>query len=111
MVGTSIVANHEPAATAGAANANANEAPVVNDQTFSVAENSGNGTVVGTVSASDGDVTPTTFQDWAISGGTGQTAFAIHPTSAEELVTMKTADQAEDARKEVDTGLEWQEAS
>jgi glutathione reductase (NADPH) len=36
---------------------------------------------------------------------------AIHPTSAEELVTMKTADQAEDARKEVDTGLEWQEAS
>ncbi|MEJ2315951.1 MAG: glutathione-disulfide reductase [Gammaproteobacteria bacterium] len=35
----------------------------------------------------------------------------IHPTSAEELVTMKVPDQAHDAHKDVDTGLEWQEAS
>lgn len=35
----------------------------------------------------------------------------IHPTSAEELVTMKVPDQAHDAHRDVDTGLEWQEAS
>ena len=35
----------------------------------------------------------------------------IHPTSAEELVTMKVPDQAHDARRDMDTGLEWQEAS
>src|SRR5262249_30996767 len=46
-------------------------------QTFSVAENSANGTAVGTVAATDGDVTPTTFQGWAITGGTGVGVFAI----------------------------------
>jgi glutathione reductase (NADPH) len=35
----------------------------------------------------------------------------IHPTSSEELVTMKVPDQAHDEHKDVDTGLEWQEAS
>ena len=35
----------------------------------------------------------------------------IHPTSAEELVTMKVPDQAHDVHRDVDTGLEWQEAS
>ena len=35
----------------------------------------------------------------------------IHPTSSEELVTMKVPDQAHDARRDMDTGLEWQEAS
>ncbi len=36
---------------------------------------------------------------------------AIHPTSAEELVTMKTADVREEAHHSVDNGIEWQEAS
>lgn len=35
----------------------------------------------------------------------------IHPTSSEELVTMKVPDQAHDDHKEIDTGIEWQEAS
>jgi glutathione reductase (NADPH) len=35
----------------------------------------------------------------------------IHPTSSEELVTMKVPDQAHDGHRDVDTGLEWQEAS
>ena len=38
-------------------------------QTFSVAENSANGTAIGTLVATDGDVTPTTFQNWTITGG------------------------------------------
>jgi glutathione-disulfide reductase len=36
---------------------------------------------------------------------------AIHPTSAEELVTMKVPDVDQEAHDNVDNGLEWQEAS
>jgi len=36
---------------------------------------------------------------------------AIHPTSAEELVTMKTPVQHHEMHHDVDNGLEWQEAS
>ena len=36
---------------------------------------------------------------------------AIHPTSAEELVTMKVPDVTHDEHHSVDNGLEWQEAS
>lgn len=36
---------------------------------------------------------------------------AIHPTSAEELVTMKVPDVAHENHHNVDNGLEWQEAS
>jgi glutathione-disulfide reductase len=36
---------------------------------------------------------------------------AIHPSSAEELVTMKTPDIHHDVHHEIDNGLEWQEAS
>ncbi|MGB5261301.1 MAG: glutathione-disulfide reductase [Gammaproteobacteria bacterium] len=36
---------------------------------------------------------------------------AIHPTSAEELVTMKVPDLTHSTHHNVDTGLEWQEAS
>src|SRR5262249_30763788 len=56
--------------------------PVVTaGQSFSVAENSANGTAVGTVVATDGDVTPTTFQGWQITGGSGATAFALDPST------------------------------
>jgi glutathione reductase (NADPH) len=36
---------------------------------------------------------------------------AIHPTSAEELVTMKVPDTTHEAHHNVDTGIEWLEAS
>src|SRR5690606_15407706 len=52
-----------------------NDAPVPADgQVFTVAENSANGTVVGTVAADDVDGDTLSF---AITGGTGSTAFAI----------------------------------
>jgi len=35
---------------------------------------------------------------------------AIHPTSAEELVTMKTPDQAAAAATDADHDVEWREA-
>jgi hypothetical protein len=58
---------------------NVNEAPVVTAATFSLAENSANGTAVGTVSASDPDVGQTrTFS--IVSGNTGG-AFAINATT------------------------------
>ena len=61
--------------------------PVVTaGQSFGMAENSANGTVVGSVLATDGDVTPTTFGSWTITGGTGNTAFAINPASGQVTV-------------------------
>ena len=36
---------------------------------------------------------------------------ALHPTSAEELVTMKVADASHPSHHNVDNGLEWREAS
>ncbi len=36
---------------------------------------------------------------------------AIHPSSAEELVTMKTAQQTSNDQYEIDDGLEWRQAS
>ncbi len=48
-------------------------------QTFAVDENSPGGTSVGMLVATDADVTPATFQDWSITGGTGASAFAIDP--------------------------------
>ena len=66
--------------------------PVVTaGQSFSMAENSANGTVVGSVLATDGDVTPTTFGSWTITGGTGDTAFAINPASGQVTVADSCA--------------------
>src|SRR5262249_22221045 len=59
-------------------------------QPFSIAENSASGTAVGTVVATDGDVTPTTFQSWTITGGTGATAFAINATTGAITVADST---------------------
>lgn len=36
---------------------------------------------------------------------------AIHPASAEELVTMKAPDVVDETHHSVDNGIEWQEAS
>ena len=38
------------------------------------------------------------------------TTIAVHPTSAEELVTMRGPVQAGDTRHDIDNGLEWREA-
>ena len=54
-----------------------NDAPVVNNQTFSVAENSAQTTAVGTVVASDEDVTPPDTLTYSITGGNAGNAFAI----------------------------------
>ena len=53
-----------------------NEAPSIGNQTFSVAENSPNGTVVGSVLAGDVDAGANGSLTYAITGGTGATAFA-----------------------------------
>jgi VCBS repeat-containing protein len=60
-----------------------NEAPVVNDQTFTVAENTANGTTVGTIVATDPDAGQT--RTFSVTGGTGQTAFAV---SAAGVITV-----------------------
>ncbi len=49
-------------------------------QTLLVNENSGNGTAVGTLAATDVD-TVGSLQGWSITGGSGQAYFAISPTT------------------------------
>jgi VCBS repeat-containing protein len=52
-----------------------NQPPVVNDQPFTVAENAANGTVVGTIVATDADAGQ--LLTFLVTGGTGQAAFAV----------------------------------
>jgi Cadherin domain len=58
-------------------------APVINDQAFSVAENSPNGSPVGMIAANDPDGGTPTF---GVTGDTGQTAFAVNATTGEITV-------------------------
>jgi MYXO-CTERM domain-containing protein len=58
---------------------NVNEAPSIGSQTFSVNEDSANGTAVGTVSASDPDAGDT--KTFSITAGNTGSAFAISPTT------------------------------
>ena len=60
-----------------------NDAPVVNDQGFSVDENSANGTVVGTVSASDEDGDALSY---SIDAGDPGNAFSINSSTGEIIV-------------------------
>ena len=63
---------------------NVNEAPVVNAATFTVLENSANGTVVGAVTFTDPDVGQSgTF---AITGGSGSGVFAINTSTGQLTV-------------------------
>ncbi len=66
----------------------ANTAPVISDQTFSIAENSANSTSVGTVSATD----DTAVTNYAITAGngTGGGAFSINATTGEITVADAT---------------------
>jgi LPXTG-site transpeptidase (sortase) family protein len=67
---------------------NVNEAPTINPQFFSVAENSPNGTIVGTVLATDPDTGDTlTF---AITAGNTGSTFAINPISGQITVANNT---------------------
>lgn len=52
---------------------NVNEAPVVSDQSFNVVEASAGGTIVGTIVFSDDGPAPT----FSVTGGSGQSAFAV----------------------------------
>lgn len=63
---------------------NANEAPVVNDQSFNVDENSANGTVVGSIAFSDPDGPTDTF---AITAGNAGGEFAVNPSTGQITVT------------------------
>src|SRR5262249_38884054 len=59
-------------------------APVVTaNQSFTVPENTADGTAVGTVQATDGDATPTTFSDWQITRGNTGGAFAIDASTGQ----------------------------
>jgi VCBS repeat-containing protein len=64
---------------------NTNDTPVVNNQTFSVAENAPGSTVVGTVVASDADV-PAQQLTYEITAGNTGGAFAINSTTGQITV-------------------------
>jgi hypothetical protein len=66
----------------------ADDAPTVSPQTFSVAENSSNGTSVGTVAITDPDGPPPSF---TIIGGSGSGVFAINPATGEITVANAAA--------------------
>ncbi|MBV8857340.1 MAG: tandem-95 repeat protein, partial [Acidobacteria bacterium] len=66
-----------------------NEAPVVNPATFAIAENSANGTSVGTVTYSDPDAGQT--KTCAITAGNTGTAFAIDPSTCAITVNNSAA--------------------
>lgn len=68
--------------------AEGNRAPVVNNQSFSVSENSANGTTVGTVVASDPDGNPLTY---SITAGNTSSAFAINASTGVLTVANSAA--------------------
>ncbi|HEX5065660.1 MAG TPA: cadherin domain-containing protein, partial [Myxococcota bacterium] len=68
---------------------NVNEAPVLNDAAFSVAENSAAGTAVATLAATDPDA-GSTFTYSILSGNTGG-AFALDPTTGQITVANPAA--------------------
>ncbi len=65
------------------------ESPIIVDQTFTVPENSVNGTSVGFVAATDPD--PTRTLSYAILGGSGSTVFQIDSATGELTVTRSSA--------------------
>jgi VCBS repeat-containing protein len=68
---------------------NVNEAPSLADASFSLPENSANGTLVGTVAATDPDAGDT--RSYAITGGNTGGAFAIDPTTGAITVANSAA--------------------
>lgn len=68
---------------------NVNEAPVVNAQSFSIAENSSNGTTIGTVAASDPDSGQS--RTWSIVSGNTGSAFSINASTGQIKVANSAA--------------------
>ncbi|AMV30541.1 Cadherin domain protein [Pirellula sp. SH-Sr6A] len=68
---------------------NLNEQPVVSDQSFSVAENSANGTIVGSIASSDVDAGDT--RTTVVTGGTGAAIFAVNPVTGQITVVNSSA--------------------
>ncbi|MBK7172698.1 MAG: cadherin domain-containing protein [Bacteroidales bacterium] len=68
---------------------NANEAPVISNQSFSIAENSANGTMVGTVTATDPDAGQTLT--YSIQSGNSSSAFALNTTTGVLTVSNSAA--------------------
>lgn len=66
-----------------------NDAPQVSDQGFAIDENSPNGSVVGSMAASDPDAGDTLA--FAVTGGSGQAAFAVDSGSGEITVADTAA--------------------
>jgi len=67
------------------------EIPVINTaQVLHVTEQSPNGTTVGTVIATDEDITPTTFQNWTITAGNSNGYFAINSSTGVITVVDNT---------------------
>ena len=65
--------------------------PVITaSQRFQVNENAENGTVLGTMVATDGDITITTFGNWTIVGGNDDNIFGIDATSGQLRVLDNT---------------------
>ena len=60
---------------------NDNTPIITPSQSFDIDEASANGTSLGTVAATDADATATTYQDWSITAGNTNNAFAINPSS------------------------------
>ena len=75
--------------TIGVNDLNDNAPIITASQSFSVDENSANDTSVGTVVATDADATATTYQDWTITGGNTNSAFAIDSSTGE--ITVNTS--------------------
>ncbi|WP_461641211.1 cadherin repeat domain-containing protein [Labilibaculum euxinus] len=66
-------------------------APIVTaSQTFNIDEDASNTTSVGTVLATDGDATATTFSSWTITAGNTDGIFAVNSTTGEITVTDNT---------------------
>jgi VCBS repeat-containing protein len=66
-----------------------NDAPVVNAATFTTVENAGNGTVVGTATATEVDTGQTLI--WSITAGNTGGAFAINPATGQITVANSAA--------------------
>ena len=68
------------------------EVPVITPgQIFTVNENASNGTMVGTVVATDADVTATIFSNWSIISGDDHGLFSIDPNSGQITITDNTS--------------------
>ncbi|WP_197092639.1 cadherin domain-containing protein [Labilibaculum euxinus] len=67
-------------------------APIVTaSQTFNIDEDASNTTSVGTVLATDGDATATTFSSWTITAGNTNSVFAINSSTGE--ITVNDANE------------------